>query len=242
MEIKFGLWKRQSIIILIVALMAFCLFFPISVNAKESKLRTLTVTGEGKEMIPTTLTQVQLGVEVQGQTSEEVQQEVANQSTSVVNLLKSRNVQQLQTTGISLQPNYDYSSNERKLIGYIGTNIVSFRLETEQIGNLLDEAVKTGATRIDQISFTATDGAIATAQKQALQAAVKDAQAQAEAVLSTLNYTSQDIVKIQVNGANMPQPMPQLEMAALAKDANASTPVIGSEQTVMASVTLDVSY
>jgi NADH:ubiquinone oxidoreductase subunit 6 (subunit J) len=42
MEFKFGLLKRQSIIILIVALMAFCLFVPMSVNAKEAKLRTLT--------------------------------------------------------------------------------------------------------------------------------------------------------------------------------------------------------
>ncbi len=242
MDFKFGLWKRQSIIVLVAALMVICLFFPMSVNAKEAKMRTLTVTGEGKEMIPTTLTQVQLGVEVQGQTSEEVQQEVANQSTSVVNLLKSRNVQQLKTTGISLQPNYDYNSSDRKLIGYIGTNIVSFSLETQQIGNLLDQVVKSGATRIDQVSFTATDDAIATAQKQALQAAVQNAQAQAEAVLSSLNFSSQDIIKIQVNGANMPQPIPQLEMAALAKDANASTPVIGSEQTVMASVTLEVSY
>jgi len=242
MDFKFGLWKRQSIIVLVAALMVICLFFPMSVNAKEAKMRTLTVTGEGKEMIPTTLTQVQLGVEVQGQTSEEVQQEVANQSTSVVNLLKSRNVQQLKTTGISLQPNYDYNSSDRKLIGYIGTNIVSFSLETQQIGNLLDQVVKSGATRIDQVSFTATDDAIATAQKKALQAAVQNAQAQAEAVLSTLNFSSQDIIKIQVNGANMPQPIPQLEMAALAKDSNASTPVIGSEQTVMASVTLEVSY
>ncbi|MGL6339898.1 MAG: SIMPL domain-containing protein [Waterburya sp.] len=242
MDFKFGLWKRQSIIILIATLMVICLFFPISVNAKEATMRTLTVTGEGKEMIPTTLTQVQLGVEVQGQTSEEVQQEVANQSTSVVNLLKSRNVQQLKTTGISLQPNYDYNSSDRKLIGYIGTNLVSFSLETQQIGNLLDQVVKSGATRIDQVSFTATDDAIATAQKQALQAAVKNAQAQAEAVLSTLNLSSQDIIKIQVNGASVPQPMPQLEAAALAKDSNASTPVIGSEQTVMASVTLEVSY
>ncbi|MGL5833672.1 MAG: SIMPL domain-containing protein [Waterburya sp.] len=242
MDFKFGLWKRQSIIILIAALMVICLFFPMSVNAKEAKMRTLTVTGEGKEMIPTTLTQVQLGVEVQGQTSEEVQQEVANKSTSVVNLLKSRNVQQLKTTGISLQPNYDYNSSDRKLIGYIGTNLVSFSLETQQIGNLLDQVVKSGATRIDQVSFTATDDAIATAQKQALQAAVKNAQAQAEAVLSTLKLSSQEIVKIQVNGASVPQPMPQLEAAALAKDSNASTPVIGSEQTVMASVTLEVSY
>jgi|GEM_PF-2925210 len=37
--------------------------------AQERLLRTLTVTGQGIERIPTTLTRVQLGVEVQGKTA-----------------------------------------------------------------------------------------------------------------------------------------------------------------------------
>ncbi|BAZ44390.1 hypothetical protein NIES4102_13990 [Chondrocystis sp. NIES-4102] len=241
MEFKLSLLKRQSLLILIIAVIAIYLIFPMSVNAKESKLRTLTVTGYGQEMIPTTLTQVQLGVEIIGKTSSEVQQEVASKSTAVVNLLRSRNVQKLQTTGVSLQPNYDYNNSDRQLLGYIGTNTVSFSLETEKVGNLLDEAVNSGATRIDQISFTASDSAIATAQKQALQAAVKDAQSQAEAVLSTLSLSSQDIIKIQINGSNMPQPLLESGTITL-KDSSATTPVIGSEQTIPASVTLEITY
>ncbi len=47
------------------------------VLAQEKLLRTLTVSGRGVETIPTTLTQVRLGVEVQGKTVQEVQQEAA---------------------------------------------------------------------------------------------------------------------------------------------------------------------
>lgn len=210
--------------------------------AQVQMLRTLTVTGQGTEMIPTTLTQVQLGVEIQGKTATEVQQEIAKLTSSVVAFLRSRNVDQLQTTGIQLQPNYDYSNNQRRLLGYIGTNTVSFRLETEQVGTLLDEAVKAGATRIDGVGFTATEEAIASAQKEALRRATLDAQQQSDAVLKALNFTANQVVSIQINGANVPVPkMFQAEQLSR-MPASVSTPVIGGEQAVKASVTLQISY
>ena len=242
MKFIFDWLKQQSTAILSIILIVICLTIPQRAIASESVMRTLTVTGEGKEMIPTTLTQVELGVEVQGKTASEVQQELAEKSQSVIDFLRSRKVQKLKTTGISLQPNYNYDRKPRELIGYVGTNRLNFSLETQKIGNLLDEAVKVGASRIDRLSFTATDSAIATAQNKALQAAVQNAQSQAQAVLNSLNFTSQDTVKIQINGANIPQPMPNFEMAAMAKDARVNTPVVGGEQTVRASVTLVIQY
>lgn len=232
-------WRSQ---VLLVAFTILSLTMSYPANAQEKMLRTLTVTGEGIERIPTTLTQVQLGVEIQGKTATEVQQEVAKRTSAVVNFLRSRQVQQLQTTGIQLQTNYDYSNNQRRLIGYIGTNTVSFKVNTEQVGALLDEAVKIGATRIDGVSFIASDSAIATATEQALRNATLNAQQQAEAVLKSLNLTSKEIVSIQLNGANVPTPkmlQPQ-RLSAVASDS--STPVIGGEQTIQASVTLQISY
>ncbi|MEQ8976103.1 MAG: SIMPL domain-containing protein [Coleofasciculus sp. C1-SOL-03] len=210
--------------------------------AQERLLRTLTVTGQGVERIPTTLTRVQLGVEVQGKTAQQVQQEVARQSAAVVELLRSRNVEQLQTTSIQLNPVYTYEDNQRRLIGYSASNTVSFRIPTEQAGTLLDDAVAAGATRIDSIRFTAPESAIATAQKQALREATQDAQQQADAVLNALNLTRQDIVNIQINGATPPSPpMPRLAQAESVAQ-NAPTPIIGGEQEVQASVTLQISY
>jgi uncharacterized protein len=209
--------------------------------AEEAKLHTLTVTGQSQEMIPATITQAQLGVEMQGKNASELQQQVAKKTSAVIDLLRSRQIERLQTTGISLQPNYDYNNNERRFLGYNATNIVSFRIKTEQIGNLLDEAVKVGATRIDSLSFTAGDEAIAIAQKQALSKATTDAQAQAEVVLKALNLSSKEVVKIQIHDTNTSQPRPLQYEAAMMKAAD-STPVIGGEQTVRASVTLEISY
>ncbi|MDR9405504.1 MAG: SIMPL domain-containing protein, partial [Halothece sp. Uz-M2-17] len=178
--------------------------------AQDIPPQTLTVTGEGTQSIPTTLTEVQLGVEVEGATATEVQAEAAQRSTAVVEFLRSRDVEKLETTGIRLQPQYRYNDGERSLTGYQALNLVSFRIATEEIGNLLDETVKAGATRIDAVNFTATESAIAQAQKDALQAATLDAKAQADAVLGALNLHSQSVINIQINNASPPV-MPQAE-------------------------------
>ncbi|MFB2882354.1 SIMPL domain-containing protein [Floridanema aerugineum] len=228
------------------------LFLGGVVVAQESRqipsqlMRTVTVTGRGVESIPATIAQISLGVEAQGKTAQEVQQEVARRSTAVVELLRSRNVEKLQTTGIRLNPNYSYQNNVQRLVGYTAVNTVSFRIDTQRVGNLLDEAVKAGASRIDGISFVATDSAIAKAQEQALQEATLDAQRQANAVLATLNLKPEQVVNIQVNGAAAPPPPPIPLAAAPPTEKDRaemfSVPVIGGEQEVQASVTLQIQY
>lgn len=214
-----------------------------AIAQSEPLLRTLTVTGQGRQTTAATLAQVDLGVEIQGRTAEEVQQQVAQRADAVVKLLQSRNVDKLQTTGIRLNPRYDYNNGRSDLVGYVGSNTVSFQVAADQAGPLLDEAVQAGATQIQNISFVATDAAIADAQQAALRAAVADAQRQANTVLSTLNLGPQEIVSIQINGANAPMPMPLPARARLANaEADVSTPVVSGEQTVEASVTLQIRY
>lgn len=134
----------------------------------EQQYRVLSVTGKGAENIQTTEAQVRLGVEVQGRTAEAVQQQVASRSAAVVSLLKSRNVDKLETTGINLRPNYSSNNGQRRLVGYRGSNVVSFRVDIESAGALMDDAVKAGASRIDSVSFVAAEDAIASAQKTSL--------------------------------------------------------------------------
>ncbi|KOP23238.1 hypothetical protein AMR41_27070 [Hapalosiphon sp. MRB220] len=234
-----NLWKSLSLGVLV------CLTFtqPVLAQEKQRMLRTLTVTGRGVEAIPATLAQVVLGVEVQAKTAQEAQQEAARRSSAVVALLKSRNVEKLQTTGITLNPVYSYKDNTQRLTGYSASNTVSFRTGTDKAGLLLDEAVKAGATQINGISFVATDEAIAQAQKQALKEATQEAQQQADAVFSALGFQRKEVVSIQVNGASTTPPPPRpLIRAEAAKVADASTPVEGGEQQVEASVTLEISY
>ncbi|MDB9404973.1 SIMPL domain-containing protein [Microcystis aeruginosa CS-1036] len=230
----------------------FCLAFLLSLilintglvmpsYANERELRTITVTGEGIENIATSQAIVRLGVEVQGKEAGKVQQETANRSDAVVKFLRSRQVEKLETTGISLQPNYDFSNNQRRLIGYIGANLISFQVDIAQAGILIDEAVKVGATRIDGVSFTAGESAIAAAQRTALIKATEQAREQATIVLQALGLVPKETVSIQVGNTSNPVPIARSEAVFRSADA-ASSPVIGGEQTLRAAVTLEISY
>jgi hypothetical protein len=212
---------------------------------QEQLMRTLTVRGEGKASVATTLTEVRLGVEVQGKTAVEVQQEAADRSNRVVEFLRSQNVDKLQTTGIYLNPQYDYANNRQQIIGYGATNTVSFRIPTDRAGDILDRAVQQGATRIEGVSFVADDAALEAARQQAIRQAIQNAQAQSTVVLESLGLSQQEIVSIQVDGAAPPPPIFARAAYADRTEAMAATPpspVIGGEQEVQASVTLQIRY
>ncbi len=228
----------------LILLWGAILIQPVVAQTQSRKLRTLSVKGHGVETIAATLSQVNLGVEVQGKTAQEVQKEVARRSQAVVQLLKSLQVKKLTTSGISLNPVYSFKNDVRRLTGYIATNTVSFQVPTEKAGQILDESVKSGATRIGGISFTATDPAITKAKKEAIREATQDAQARANAVLDSLGFSSKEIVGIQVDDATaQPPPVFRAESARIrTASSDVITPVIGGEQKVEATVTLQISY
>lgn len=203
--------------------------------------RVLTVTGQGSTLVETAIATVRLGVEVSGPAAEQVQAEVAQRSNRLVEELRAQQVERLQTTGISLFPNYDgsYRNGDRPR-GMRGQNIVQFEVPIERAGEILDRAIAAGAGQIQSVTFRPTDEVLEAGRKAALERAVADARSQADVVLGTLNFQVKSIRNIQVGGGSAPAPI-ALEGAALAR-SSAATPVIGGEQTVNARVTLAIEY
>ncbi len=153
-----------SVLLLSSTIFTSAPLFPLLASEMQ---KVLIVTGEGSESVPTTLTEAQLTVEVRADTAGQVQAEISAQSNRLVEYLRSQKVDKLQTQGLQLQPNYVYSNNERRIEGYIGSNTVSFQYPSDQVGKILDEAVKAGATRIDGIRFIATPQTIKAAEQRA---------------------------------------------------------------------------
>lgn len=207
--------------------------------AAEATTRVLVVHGQGTVAVPTTLTQVQLGVEVEGKTAAAVQQQVAQQSAAVVKFLQAQSVEELGSKGIQLQPNYRYENGVRRLQGYRASNLVSFQVPTEKAGEIIDGAIAAGGTRVDGVAFLATEAVLAQARQQALKGATQEAQSQADVVLESLGLSPQEVVGIQVNE---PQPYTPMPLKAETSLAAASTPVIGGKQQVRGAVTLRIRY
>lgn len=204
--------------------------------------RLLEVTGQGKVSVPTNIAQVELGILVQAQTATEAQQQLAQRSAAAIEVLQNREAQELQTTGLQLNPVYSFENNTQRLTGYEGRNTLQFRVPTEEAGATIDAAIQAGANVVQSISFTASETALQQARLQALSQAVQDAQTQADAVLSTLQLTPGEIIDIDISGVETPPPMPTLFAASEAQTFAATTPILGGPQTIEASVSLDILY
>ena len=241
-------WDCVKTLCLILGLIGLTSCQSVPTNAQMQNFpasRTLTVSGKGTITVPTTMTQVRLVVEIQGKTAQSVQQQVAKRSQTVVELLKARKVEKLETTGISLNPNYSYKDGKQNITGYSGSNTVSFRINTEKSGTLLDDAIKAGATKIDGISFVASDEALTLSQQQAIQKASDDAKKQATSALTALNLKQQEVIGVQINNANPPVPIVYSSLGsaeAKVSQNRADTPVVGGEQKVEQTVTLQIRY
>jgi uncharacterized protein len=206
--------------------------------------QTLVVSGQGSVDIPRSIAKVSLGVQVQDTTSATVQQQIAKRSDAVVKLLKSnQSIKKLETTSVTLSPDYRTKDGKSEIDGYTGTMTVQFEIPPDKLGSLLDDAIKAGATRVEGLSLAATDTAIAEAQQRAIAAASQDAQAQAQAALSALGLKSQRIVSIQINRAQPPMPMADSALNQLAAPAAVKQlPVVAGQQRIEAAVTLQVRY
>lgn len=215
----------------------------IPLQAQESAKRFLTVTGQGLERTASSLADVNLGIDGRAATAVAAQAQVNQIADRLLAFLKTQAVQNLQTSQLSLSPQYRYPDRSAPVLeGYAASYTLSFRVPLTQVGALLDQTVQQGATRINGVTFAASEGAIAQARDVALKSAIQDAQAQARVVLSALGFSPQTIVGIQINGSSFsdPRPMPMLRSAAA--EQRASVPIEGGEQEVRASVTLQIQY
>ena len=200
----------------------------------EPQERVLQVTGRGVITIPAQLAEVDLGVELRGNNANQVQMEIAQRMDKIISTLRQKSVDKLTTTGVQLFPIY---GERQQVLGFIGRNTVRFQLPIAQTGAVLDALVAQGVNQINRLSFVANEATLEQGRMQALQAAVQDAQKQAQTVLQALQLTPKEVVQITILGSSIPAPR-SFELAEL----RASTPIVGGEQTVQAQVQLTIRY
>ena len=204
--------------------------------------RILEVTGKGTVSVDTDTAQIRVGIEVEGATAGEVQQEVAQSSSAVVERLNQLEVEELQTISIRLQPKFEFDDLGNSTVdGFTGRNVLQFEVSTEQAGETIDAAIQAGANLIQNIDFIASESELERARLSAIELAARDAQNIAIPLLDTLDLTPLEIVDIDIIEVGSPSPRPfSAEFSIAAFDA--STPIIGGSQEVVAEVALDINY
>ena len=184
---------------------------------------------------------VTIAAESRSKNSAEAQKQNAAAMNAVLQKIEQAGVPKdaIRTLGYELQPEYDYVNGRQSFRTYVARNTVEVRLDdVDRVGIVIDAAGAGGATTISGIRFDVRNRAAL--ERDALQQAVADARARAEAAAKGAGATIDRVVRIEEEGIQIEPPRPMMRMAMQATAVEA-TPVEPSTIEIRAAVTLTVS-
>jgi uncharacterized protein len=134
------------------------------------------------------------GVQTLAPTAVEAMAQNAKQMTNLIKAIKAKGIKEddIQTSGISLSPQYDYNNVEPgkspRFVGYSVSNTVNVTTtNTEKLGMLLDTMVAAGGNQIQGPVFSIVDNSNLLAQ--ATKQAIKTADARAQQYAANTGFT-----------------------------------------------------
>lgn len=206
---------------------------PLSAQAAD---KLVTVTGQAMISAAPDTAVIRIGVASQGKTAREASAANAKQMTAVMNAIKNNGVadRDIQTSRLSLQPQYDSKGGANRLLGFRVTNQLTVRIhQISRLPALLDRAIAAGANEMSGIEFRLSGQSklLDQARAQAIADAYRKAALYAKAAGAKLGR----VVAITEEGA----PTPPRPLATMRSGAGA-VPVAPGEQQLRAVVT--VSY
>src|SRR5450759_1350076 len=188
---------------------------------------TISVSGLGRVTTVPDVADVQVGVTLSRAKVRDAQAAAATAMAAVLAALRTAGVadKDIQTTQLSLQPVYDYSSSGTppRLTGYQIVNSVKATVrKLDTLSDVIDGALAAGATSLDGITFRVDDPSAAEAQARG--AAMKNARAKADALAKAAGVSITGVSSISEQSGSVPVPVPYAAAPA-ALDKAASTPV-----------------
>jgi uncharacterized protein YggE len=170
-----------------------------TVQNSEDQPRGISVSGEGIVQGAPDVATISLGVSTLRDTVVEARTEAATALTAMVDSLKANDVEEkdIQTSGLSIQPEYDFTDGRQLLRGFRVTNMLTAKLrDIDRTGEIVDEAVEAGGdnTTINGISFSIDDPE--QLKGQAREAAVADARSRAETLATASGVSLGDPITI----------------------------------------------
>lgn len=158
------------------------------------------------------------GVQTRALTAQEAMRLNAQQMNKLIDAVLKAGIERkdVQTSGINLNPQYDYSNRDDqtqpRFIGYEASNQVTVTIrKIDDVGAVIDRMVGAGATNVNGPSFGIADNA--PLLRDARQKAIRTAQARALFYAQETGYRSARLLSISENGDFRP-PMPVVMMAA----------------------------
>ncbi len=220
-------------------LAAFLLLLPFALNsgaAHAQSQSTVSVGGEASFYVTPDEAVIEVGVQTSGRRAQDVSLQNAAAMSNVKNALLSLGVspENVETGSYQFYPIYD--NNNQSIKGYQAEN--TLRIKTEnlaKIGEIIDTAIKNGATEVTSVNFRVKD--VKKAEHKALQLAVANAKENAQVIAGSLGRHIVNVVSVNAGNAYVENyQAPDAVSFRSVKDAAGTTPVTARKLKVRASV------
>jgi hypothetical protein len=213
----------------------------VTVNNSEETHMGISVTGMGEVTGTPDTVEVDLGVSVLAETVDQATATAAERAEAVIAALTSNGVaeEDITTTDYSIYPEYDYSANTERLVGYRVTNTVRAKIrDLDTTGTVLDAATAAAGdeARVSGLRFSLEDNAELVSA--AREAAWGDALAKATQLADLSGQTLGAATSITETVSNPPVPIPYAADAAGAE--RVTTPIEPGTSAV--TITLQVEF
>jgi uncharacterized protein len=214
--------------------LAILLAATLALSTAQAAEKLVTVTGEATVAVPPDTAVIRIGVSSLEKTAREAGEANAKQMTGVLSAIKASGIAErdIQTSRLSLQPQYDPKGGTTRLTGFQANNQVTIRIrDIDNLPTVLDRAIAAGANEMSGIEFVVSDQS--KLLDQARDEAIADARRKAELYAKAAGAKLGQVVSISEEGT-APQPRAMQSVRA------GAVPIAPGEQTLRAIVS--VSY
>jgi uncharacterized protein YggE len=215
----------------LAALIFGAALMPAAAQAQQTSAITQSIAGTRLDLTSTgevtrvpDLAVISAGVVTRSSTATGALQQAANRMQRVRSALRAAGIEDrdIQTSNISLNPEYRYENNEPpKLVGYGASNQLTVRFrDLANAGKILDALVAEGANQINGPNLTIDKPEAALDEARAK--AVANGRARAELYARSLGMRIVRVVSVSEGGGNYPVPPPMpvmMEARAQAADS-----------------------
>lgn len=211
-----------------------------------STQNTISVVGTGTVKVIPDETFINISVMTERPTTQEAVDENSKITNNVISVIENIEAEELsiQTTGYSMNPVYDYSSDDKPPAIYayrVSATIEVRTKEIEKLGEIISKATEAGATSISAIGFDLSEETKIQTKKEALTGATRDASDKALAIAQSLGLKIEKIIYISESETLFPGPLLAPPGLGELRAEEAASPVILPEE-IEVTATLSVVY
>jgi len=242
---------KSSYVVIVLLLAVIVSLMTNKVPVVEANTSTVglekTITANGRAAIKATpdVAYVNIGVVTEGKELKSVQSENATKMSAIMKVLEKSGIKESEVKTVSyyVNPKYDWDNvrNKSILAGYTVHNTVEVTInDIAKVGTVLDDVVASGSNYISGIRFGVKDES--ELYNQALELAVKDAKAKAEAMGKGAGAINISVKSITESG-NRSQPI-YLETDSMYDSVSVReiTPISEGEIEVVANIVVEFTF